>query len=190
MVKSPESLTIDIFVHLEPVARESWSGDQGERPLNEVGQRQAERMATDLSTEPVDAVFSSSAPRCRQSVEPLGAKVGLPVQVIASLREAGGFRAPKGWEREDRPGADPLGGAVAAGTAAQALREIRTLLPSGRAVICSYGDIIPALLAYLAGAHNEPMPPRVDGRGSMYRIVLSEDGASLTSLSAPADFPS
>ena len=118
-----KNCTLEILVHLEPTPREGWAGGADEeRPLNELGMRQAERLAEEIGR--VDAVFGSSALRCRQSVEPIATKSGVAVETVA-LNETGGNKAPVGWARLNAEGPDPLGGAYSAGTAATANTENR-----------------------------------------------------------------
>ncbi len=188
MTTANPSCTLEILVHLEPTAREGWPSSDDDRPLNDLGMRQAEKLAEELGK--VDAVFSSSAVRCRQSVEPLAKKLGLPVVVLPEFQIAAGYAAPAGWGRADSSGPDPLGGAVSAGFAQASLNRVLEQLPSGgRAVICSYGDIIPVLLALLSGAYDVEMPKRVNGRGSIYTVVLGDDKATMQSRGPAAGFP-
>jgi broad specificity phosphatase PhoE len=183
-----KNCTLEILVHLEPTPREGWAGGADEeRPLNELGMRQAERLAEEIGR--VDAVFGSSALRCRQSVEPIAKKSGVAVETVA-LNETGGNKAPVGWARPNAEGPDPLGGAYSAGTAATALMDVLNKVPDGgRGVICSYGDIIPVLLAFVAGSYGTEMPSRVNKRGSRYTVSLNGSKATIESHDASPDFP-
>jgi broad specificity phosphatase PhoE len=183
-----KNCTLEILVHLEPVAREGWNGGaDDQRPLNDLGMRQAERLAQEIGK--ADAVFSSSALRCRQSVEPLAKLSGVSV-TTAGFEETGGNKAPNGWARPNTEGPDPLGGAYSAGAAAAALAGVLNAIPDGgKGVVCSYGDIIPVLLAFLAGSYKAEMPARVNKRGSRYTVSLNGGKALIESKDAPADFP-
>jgi 8-oxo-dGTP diphosphatase len=183
-----KSFTLDVLVHLEPTPREGYQGSDEERPLNDVGHRQAERLAQEIGK--ADAVFSSPAARCRESVEPLAKQLGVPLTIVPEFRETGGNRAPDGWGRPDNTGPDPLGGAKSAGYAAAGLAQIQAKVPNGgRAVLCSYGDIVPVLLAYVAGAYGADMPSRVNARGARYTIAFNNGRATIESHDASADFP-
>jgi broad specificity phosphatase PhoE len=186
------SLTLDIFIHMDAVGRNEFAGPGDERPLTELGQKQAQRIVEDLTADgPIAAIYSSPALRCRASLEPLSQKLGLPVQVAPGFKDTGGYKAPEGWERGDAKGPDPLGGAASAGSAYRALLDIRDALPDGsRAVLCSYGDIVPALLAFVSGANGIAMPPRAEGRGVRYVVTLDGDRASIAHHDASAGFPS
>lgn len=186
MAIANQPFTLEVLVHLEPVAREGWQGNDDERPLNELGKRQAERLAEGLGR--VDAVFSSPGLRIRQSVEPLARRLGLPILELPEFQVVRANSAPAGWGRPDSP--DPLGGAISAGSTYMALRRVLGKLPSaGRGVICSGGDIIPLFLAFLSGAYGAEMPPRVNRRGSVYTVVVSDERATLKSREPAADFP-
>jgi len=183
-----KGLTLDIFIHLDAVGRNDWQGEADERPLTDKGQAQAERIAEELGSEKVDGIFSSPAARCTQSLAPLAQKTGLPVQVVDGFRDTRGYKAPAGWENPDRP-ADPLGGALSAGSAFAALREIHAQIPDGRAVLCSYGDIVPALLAFLSGANDETMPAKDNSKGAVFTVTFDGEKATVKGRPPTPDFP-
>lgn len=184
-------MILDVFIHMDAVGRQSWSGAPDERPLTELGRRQAEFIATVLGSDRVDGLFSSEAQRCRQSLEPLSATTARPIAVIEHFRDTHGYRAPAGWALPDGPAASPLGGALAAGSAYRGLEQIRKAIGDGRGVLCSYGDIVPALLAFLAGANDVAMPTR-DGfndKGVVVRITLEGDTVAVLTSGPPPGFP-
>jgi broad specificity phosphatase PhoE len=185
-----DKLTLDIFIHMDAVGRNEWTGPGDERPLTELGRSQSDRIASQLTAAPLHALYSSPAKRCTESLEALSEKSGLPVTVLPGFRDTLGYKAPPGWENPDRPGGDPLGGAWSAGSAFSAFEQIRREVPEGgRAVLCSYGDIVPALLAFLAGSSGVEMPAKNNKKGAVYSIRFA-DGQSTLSLSEPsADFP-
>jgi 8-oxo-(d)GTP phosphatase len=69
--------------------RESWSDEDDRRPLTPEGRSQAARLVGLLGAEPIEAVYSSPALRCRQTVEPLALHLGEPVREVEALREGG-----------------------------------------------------------------------------------------------------
>jgi broad specificity phosphatase PhoE len=183
------NLTLDIFIHMDAVGRNDWSGAADDRPLTELGRKQAAQIAEELSRAPVSALYSSPAKRCTESMEALSQKSGLPVTVLPGFRDTLGYKAPAGWENPDRP-SDPLGGAASAGSAYAALHEIHAQVPDGgRAVLCSYGDIVPALLAFLSGQSGVEMPPRNNKKGAVYTVKLQDGKAQLTLSEPSAGFP-
>jgi len=183
-------LTLEIFIHMDAVNRNEWTGPGDARPLTDLGKQQAERLAEEIAADgPVNALYSSPAVRCTESMEPFATRFGLPVTVEPRFKDTSGYKAPAGWERGDGKGPDPLGGASSAGSAFAALHAIQGALPNGRAVLCSYGDIVPALLAFLSGANGIEMPPRLDKKGALYTVVLDGDKASISHRDASAGFP-
>jgi probable phosphoglycerate mutase len=66
-------------------AERRWQG-HADRPLNDVGRRQARALAARLDDD-VDAVYSSDLARARETAEILGERLGLPVRLDARLRE-------------------------------------------------------------------------------------------------------
>jgi len=156
--------------------RRVWKQDQDVRPLSDLGRRQADMVCDALSAEPVDALYSSAALRCRQTIEPLVRRFGLPITTLAGLHETDEWLPPLLW-RNDRFGAnDPVGGAYAAGLAMHALETIRAEYRSGRVVACTHGDVLPSLIVYLIGAHGLELPAPNPTRGGWYTLRF-QDGA-------------
>ncbi|MGW3154211.1 histidine phosphatase family protein [Streptomyces sp. NPDC001089] len=175
------TVVLDLVPHCSSSPRETWRGHDDLRPLSEEGMRQADVLA-EVFGAGVDAVYSSPSLRCRQSVVPLAKASGLAVVDEDRLREARGFGEPVAWtEGVFRPIGPSLGGAWAAGRALGALVEIAARHQGGHAVACSHGDTLPAVLTYLAAAHDCALPPVV-GRGSWYRLRLEGGSLSMTAL--------
>jgi 2,3-bisphosphoglycerate-dependent phosphoglycerate mutase len=63
-----------------------WTPDEM-RPLSPRGHRDAQAIADALDGERLCAIYSSPYMRARQSVEPLAARLGLPIVEVADLRE-------------------------------------------------------------------------------------------------------
>ena len=157
-------LTLDLFVHLETVDRNTWQGAPDDRPLNDVGVRQAEALAARLMAEPVDALYSSAAVRAQQSLQPLSAKTRLPVTVLPDFQDT-------------------------AEKASSELERIHAATPNGRAIVCSYGDVIPALLANLAERYHLTPLARDNRRGVVFRVTYDGASGGLAVREPPLDFP-
>lgn len=56
-------------------------------PLNDLGREQASRLAKALSDRPITNVYASPLSRTRETAEPIGAALGLEVQIDESLIE-------------------------------------------------------------------------------------------------------
>lgn len=67
-------------------AHSSWTPDEM-RPLSPQGFEDAVRLADVLEEYPIDAVYTSPYTRARQTVEPLAARLGLPLLTEPDLRE-------------------------------------------------------------------------------------------------------
>ena len=163
------TLTIDLVPHLDAGDMTKWRGDQNVRPLTDLGRRQAAAMADALGDEQVDALYSSPALRCRQSLEPLAERFGLEIEVLAGLGGDEAWRPPDGWD------SDAEIPAHAAGRAMAALTQARREHPAGRLVLCSHGQIIPALAAYFIAAHDLASTGRMTHKGQWYRLRFNGD---------------
>lgn len=108
--------------HADAGDRTDWSGPDRERPLSARGARQAEALAELLGERRVGRLLASPYARCRQTLEPLGDRLRLVVEVDDRLAEGAGARAAL---------------------------ELAAEVASARAVVCSHGDVIPDLLEAL-----------------------------------------
>ena len=69
-----------------------WNADgrlqgQTDRPLSDYGRRQAQQLADQLAGEEFEALYASDLSRARETAEIVGARLGLPVELDADLRE-------------------------------------------------------------------------------------------------------
>lgn len=102
--------------------RSDWQGDDVLRPLSARGQEQALALAASLSDRPIERILTSPYVRCRETVEPLAEALGLKVEEREELTEGSGHRPARDLLRE---------------------------LVGSYAVLCSHGDVIPAVLDWL-----------------------------------------
>lgn len=108
--------------HAKAGERRTWDRDDFERPLSKHGWRQANALARRLAKHDVSALYSSPYVRCRETLEPLGALLGLEVRSESRLLEHQPF--------------EPV---------LELLKEVED-----GAVLCSHGDIIPATIQALS----------------------------------------
>jgi phosphohistidine phosphatase SixA len=108
-----ERSTVLLVRHAEAGDRERWEGDDRERPLSRAGRRQSERLVEALRDQPVRRILSSPYVRCVETVEPLAAARGLPVEPTDALAEGAGAASVR-----------------------------RLLGEVGDAVLCSHGDVV------------------------------------------------
>lgn len=110
--------------HAQALGRGDWREPDASRPLSPKGCRQASGLVDLLGGEPIVRVAASPASRCQQTVGPLAAALGLEVESNPALVE----------------------GAPNKRTMAL-LAEVAAA--DGDVVLCSHGDVIPAVLSRL-----------------------------------------
>ncbi len=157
-------LTLEIFIHMDAVDRNAWQGAPDDRPLTPLGEQQSARIAEELTAAPVQAIFSSQALRCTASLAPLAARVQLPVQVLTEFQDT-------------------------AEKALGALGEIHAAVPDGRAVLCSYGDVVPALLNHLTSAWGQVNPARDARKGAVFTLRYDVASGSVEARGPSPQFP-
>jgi 8-oxo-dGTP pyrophosphatase MutT (NUDIX family) len=122
---------VGLVRHAHAGERKKWSGNDALRPIDPVGQAQAERVAELFAPFAPQRLIAATPLRCKQTLEPLAQVLGGPPIVLDSA-----FAEPA--ETEEAP--------AKALVALQRLLELRDGPPP---VVCSQGKIIPALLAAL-----------------------------------------
>lgn len=86
-------MTSILVRHASAGDRDEWDGDDRLRPLDDRGRRQAEKLVELLRPFDVRRVVSSPYVRCVETVEPLGAALGLSVESEERLAEGAGRAA-------------------------------------------------------------------------------------------------
>lgn len=71
--------------HADAGDKLEWSGSDEQRPLSDVGRREAEGLVAALASFSIVRIVSSPAVRCRQTVEPLANQRQLQLSVDAAL---------------------------------------------------------------------------------------------------------
>jgi 8-oxo-dGTP diphosphatase len=116
-------MTVYLVRHAHAGDRASWLGPDDEvRPLTDHGRRQSADLVRLFVDLPLEMIWTSPYLRCVETVAPLSARVGIPFTVTDALAEG------------------------PADAAAGLLRSHW----NQHMVMCSHGDIIPALLSQLA----------------------------------------
>jgi len=175
--------------------RRKWTAPHDERPLSKLGLRQAAFHAhAMLESEPIAAIYSSPAIRCRTTIGPLAERAGIEVQIESLLAETDGYPEPSGWAGfdfgMDREGSgNPMGPAYWSGRGLSFVNKVREAHPAGgRIVACSHGDTIPLIVASLAGAYGVQPPSPLWGFGGWYRLRLDGDTVSINRFDPPEGF--
>ena len=152
-------MSLYIVRHASAGHRYAWDGPDELRPLDDRGRAQADNLSRFLVDRDVTRLLSSDAVRCTQSLGPLAHRTGLVIDEAAELVEG----AP---------------GEAAAGLA----RSLATTT----AVLCSHGDVIPAMIRSLALDGMVISGDRGCEKGSIWALeTLGGDIVSGTYLGRP-----
>lgn len=140
--------TLYLVRHAKAGSRDAWTEDDRLRPLSKAGRRQAEGLVQAFRGIEVERVISSPYVRCVQTVRPLALDRGLPVETSAALAEG----APPERVLE--------------------LLEETTRTPS---VLCTHGDLVPAVVLHAAERGAELVGERSWKKGSVW-VLERRDG--------------
>jgi 8-oxo-dGTP diphosphatase len=139
-------MSLFLVRHAKAGKRSQWDDDDSLRPLVEEGIRQAETIAESIAPLKPTALYSSPYLRCVQTLEPLAAKIGLPVRQHELLAEGVDFIRTVDWMHTLEDGA----------------------------VMCSHGDVIPEVIDALERRGMEVSGFRESRKGSVW--VLERRG--------------
>ena len=151
-------MTTYLVRHASAGMRDDADPSDEQRPLDDTGIVQASKLTSWLRHEPIDTIVSSPYLRCRQTVEPLAAALGLEVTVSDALAE--GTPIERSW-------------------------ELLASVASRTAVLCSHGDVIPDLIrrAQLRGMH---VPGKSgSAKGSVWTLQHWEGETFATGIYTP-----
>ena len=137
--------TLWLVRHASAGNRNEWQDDDRLRPLTKKGWRQAEALTELLAPRGIERIISSPYQRCVQTVEPLSEACGAKLETSHALAEG--------------PRTD----------AAVALVET---LMGYNAVLCSHGDVIPAVMNRLAWAGLELESDFSCAKGSVWEVEV------------------
>jgi phosphohistidine phosphatase SixA len=136
-----------------------WAGPDLDRPLDEAGVLQAEALADLFESVPVERIVTSPARRCRQTVEPLARRHGVPIEPLAGLL----------------PDGDPeyVRGLIAVLDAEVA--------GAGAAVVCVHGETMRPLLTTVRQTRGKVVAMRDDDdwllrKGTGWELTLDGNG--------------
>jgi 8-oxo-dGTP diphosphatase len=133
--------------HAHAGNKAKWNGSDVARPLSAQGHKEALGLIEQLRAHPMGRVLSSPAERCLQTVQPLAAALGRPVEASEAL------------------GVDGTGPGVVELLYDQAL---------DRAVLCTHGEVIGKVFDELEPAGLELSGPRRWPKGCTW--ILELDG--------------
>ena len=139
--------TVYLVRHAKAGERRLWDGDDVDRPLSKKGWRQSRAIAERLARDGATALYSSAYVRCVQTLEPLGELLGTEVRTEPRLFE-------------DEPFEPVL----------DLLAEVED-----GAVLCSHGDIIPAVIRALDRRGMRADTPPDWGKSSVWVLRRKRD---------------
>jgi 8-oxo-dGTP diphosphatase len=73
--------------HAKAIERTDWAGEDTDRPLSSVGERQAKRLLSTLQPFGVEEIHSSSAVRCYETITPMARSLNIDFFFTDSLSE-------------------------------------------------------------------------------------------------------
>jgi 8-oxo-dGTP diphosphatase len=159
----PPRTAVTLLVrHAHAGDRKAWSGNDALRPIDERGRREATGLADVLSRFEPGRLVAATPVRCKQTLEPLAERLGLPIVVESAMAEPA--------EVDEVPAKVKV--------AAARLAELRD---GPTAAICSQGKIMPPLLAMLAGA-DDPAPYKTPKGGGWVLSWVGEKPVALSRL--------
>jgi phosphohistidine phosphatase SixA len=136
--------------HAKAGERRVWTGLDLDRPLSKTGWKQSRAIARRLAKHEATELHSSPYVRCVQTLEPLADLLGTTVHVEPRLLEG-----------------EPFEGVI------DLIGEV-----DDRAVLCSHGDIVPAVIAALQRRGMEVQTPADWRKASVW--VLRRKGSRVT----------
>jgi broad specificity phosphatase PhoE len=148
--------------HAKAGDRQRWRGDDRLRPLSRAGRRQARGLVREFEGRAVEQIFSSPYVRCIETVLPLAEERAVDVEESEALSE---------------------------GASVDEVLELVGTLKARPAVLCSHGDVIPALVQ-----HWVDRGMRIEGtagwkKGSTWLLQRAGDGFATARYVPPPGEP-
>ncbi|MDH3706298.1 MAG: histidine phosphatase family protein [Acidimicrobiia bacterium] len=138
-------MTIYLVRHAAAGDRYRWSGDDLERPLDERGRAQAQAIADFFTGRPISRLISSRAVRCTQTLAPLAHRLGLDIEPTPALLE---------------------------GASGDEAAELVRSLTDTDTVLCSHGDVLPAVVRSLTVDGMRIVGGRGCEKGSVWELEV------------------
>jgi broad specificity phosphatase PhoE len=131
--------------HAKAGSRYRWQGPDERRPLTKSGRRQAQALVQQLRGRPIRRLLASPALRCVETLEPLAAALGRPI------------------ERSD---------ALVEGSAAEdVIALVEEIAREGAAACCTHGDVLELALDWLRGSGVPLDGPAIAKKGSAWILA-------------------
>lgn len=156
-----DTRTVVVARHASAGDRQTWPGEDGERPLDDTGRMQARALAALLEAYDLRRVYSADVLRCLDTVGPFASRRQLPVTSEPLLSETGAEASP-----------------------AAALHRLLEVLGNPEdSVVCTQRGVlavlVPALMRELRGPQRQLRPVR---RGGCLVLHLSVEDARIVAV--------
>lgn len=151
-------MTLYLVRHAQAGERAKWDGKDLDRPLSRRGVRQAAAIADRIADGGIVRLVSSPYRRCVQTLEPLGARLDLPVETDARLSEGASLNDTLALIEELGDGA----------------------------ALCSHGDVIPDTVGALVRRGVE-LSGEPDWRKATVWVIDRDGGGGQASALPPPD---
>ena len=126
------STPLVLLRHAKALKRDQWDGDDGDRPLEHVGQIQAAKIPAIYAPYAIEKIYSSDAIRCVQTIEAMAAEYGITPIYSSEISEFG-------FERDSEKALD---------------YALSVMLSDKPSVMCSHNPVLPKLVKKLIGKKN------------------------------------
>ncbi len=146
-----DTQTVLVVRHGTAGSKSRFSGDDTQRPLDKKGRAQAEALVGQLMAFGASDVCAADRVRCRQTVEPLAAELGVKICTEPWLTEEAYADNPKRARR----------------------RILKIADRSGVPVICTQGKVIPDLIAWWCDRDGVRPDKSRNRKGSTWVLSLS-----------------
>ncbi len=152
-------MTILLVRHAQPVESSRAGHEENDRPLSQMGRRQAERLADELADAGVEAIYSSPHRRAVETLAPLAQRLSLEISIVDDLRERTLSPDPlPDWRDQLRRAWQDFSFRLPGGeSSAQAQERVRRVLaelshrhPDQTVAVASHGNLIALALHALA----------------------------------------
>ena len=117
--------TIHLLRHSAAGDRTKWEGEDPRRPLTKKGRKQSDLLAEAFARKGIERIITSPYDRCIETVRPIATRIGAEIEIDQALAEGPNIDA--------------------------AYRLVDSLV-GYNAVLCSHGDVIPAVMNRLVWA--------------------------------------
>jgi 8-oxo-dGTP diphosphatase len=146
-----DTRTVLVVRHGTAGRKSRFSGDDTQRPLDKRGRAQAEALVAQLLAFGATDVYAADRVRCHQTVEPLAAELGVPIQNEPTLTEEAYAKNPKRARH----------------------RVLEIAAQTGTPVICSQGKVIPDLINWWCERDEVHADKSRNRKGSTWVLSLS-----------------